>query len=76
MYELQISTENTFESIKHINDNGTEFWYARELMPLLEYIKWQNFKIVIDKAIISCKNSSIDYQNHFTDVSKMAEIGS
>ncbi len=34
----------TFEDIKHIDENGIEFWYARELMPVLQYAKWQNFK--------------------------------
>ena len=39
----------TFEGIKHIDDFGEEFWYARELMPILQYAKWQNFKKIIDK---------------------------
>ncbi len=34
------NTQNNFESIKHINENGIEFWYARELMVMLEYSKW------------------------------------
>ena len=40
-------TEKDFESIKHIDENGVEFWYARELMPTLEYSKWENFIKVI-----------------------------
>ena len=74
MNNLQISNNTTFESIKHIDENGVEFWYARELMPILEYNKWQNFEIVIDKAIISCKNSNINISYHFTDVSKMIVV--
>ena len=42
--------EKDFESIKHIDENGVEFWYARELMTMLEYSKWGNFKNVINKA--------------------------
>ena len=34
----------SFEDIKHIDENGVEFWYARELMPILQYLKWENFK--------------------------------
>ena len=36
-------TNKTFEDIKHIDENGVEFWYARELMPILQYSNWQNF---------------------------------
>ena len=39
----------SFEDIKHIDENGVEFWYARELMPILQYLKWENFKKVIEK---------------------------
>lgn len=40
----------SFEYIKHIDENGVEFWYARELMPILQYSNWQNFEKIIDKA--------------------------
>jgi DNA-damage-inducible protein D len=63
----------TFEDIKHIDENGVEFWYAREIMPILEYSKWQNFEKIIEKAKISCKNSDISVFEHFTDVSKMSK---
>ena len=64
----------TFEDIKHIDENGIEFWYARELMPVLQYTKWQNFEKLIDKAKISCKNSDISVFEHFTDVSKTIKM--
>ena len=73
MKEVVIRKE-MFEDIKHIDEYGREFWYARELMPLLEYSKWQNFEIVVDKAITACKNSKINVKDHFTDISKMIEI--
>ncbi len=65
-----------FEDIKHIDENGIEFWYARELMICLNYSKWSNFKKVISKAIKSCENSDISTFDHFADVSKMVQIGS
>src|SRR5699024_7184859 len=68
-------TEKDFESIKHIDDNGVEFWYARELMTMLEYSKWGNFIKVIDKAKESCKNSNINIVDHFADVGKMVKAG-
>ena len=67
-------TEKDFESIKHIDENGVEFWYARELMTMLEYSKWGNFVKVIDKAKESCKNSNINTLNHFADVGKMIVV--
>ena len=67
-------TEKDFESIKHIDENGVEFWYARELMIMLEYSKWGNFVKVIDKAKESCKNSNINTLNHFADVGKMIVV--
>jgi len=66
----------TFEDIKHINENGIEFWYARELMPILQYSNWQNFEKIIDKAKAACKNSDISVTDHFTDINKMVQIGS
>ena len=49
----------TFEDIKHIDENGIEFWYARELMHILQYSNWQNFEKIIDKAKISCQKIDI-----------------
>jgi len=60
MNEIKEYTEKTFEDIKHIEENGNEYWYARELMPLLEYSKWENFNNVIQKAVVSYKNSNND----------------
>ena len=70
MNELEISNNTTFESIKHVDENGFEFWYARDLMNVLEYTKWQNFIKVIDKAKIACEKSSNNAFEQFTEVSK------
>jgi len=63
----------TFEEIKHIDKNGVEFWYARELMPILQYSNWQNFEKIIDKAKLSCENSGISVFEHFIDVNKLSK---
>lgn len=68
-------TESLFESIKHINEYGQEFWYARDLQIALEYTEWRNFSKVIDKAILACQNSGNDTSDHFVDVNKIVEAG-
>lgn len=69
-------TESLFESIRHVNEYGQEFWYARELQIALEYTEWRNFKKAIEKAITACENSTNPSSNHFVDVNKMVNIGS
>ena len=64
------NSNKTFEDIKHIDENGDEYWYARELMPLLEYLRWENFENVIKKAIKSYKKSEVSVFEHFRDVTK------
>lgn len=66
----------SFEEIKHIDESGVEFWYARELMKVLGYKDWRYFDAVIEKAKISCQNSEITYKDHFVVNNKMVEIGS
>ena len=68
--------ETIFESIRHTLDDGTEFWYARELQEALEYTKWQNFLKVIEKAMTACSNSGNSTADHFAEVRKMVTIGS
>ena len=69
-------TESIFESIKHINEYGVEFWYARELQRALEYKEWRNFYKVMNRAIIACENSENEVVEHFVEVNKMVDIGS
>ena len=57
-------TESLFESIRHTNEYGQEYWYARELQDALEYSKWRNFFKVIEKAICTCENSSNIASDH------------
>ncbi len=69
MNELEVSG-NVFETIKHTDEYGNEYWYARELMGALEYKRWDKFTNVINKSIIACKNSKNVESNHFSHVGK------
>ncbi len=70
MKEIEGYTEKLFEDIKHIDEDGNEYWEARELMPLLEYKKWENFNSVINKAITAYKNSNNDYSYWLPEIRK------
>lgn len=76
MSELVKYSEQTFESIKHVNEYGEEYWLARELQPVLEYAQWRRFSDAIERAKLACKNSGFAVENHFADVGKMVDIGS
>ncbi|MEK7658626.1 MAG: BRO family protein [Patescibacteria group bacterium] len=67
------SLNKDFENIKKVDENGVEYWYARELMPLLGYEKWQNAEEVIARAAKACMNSGQVVDYHFTGFSKMVE---
>lgn len=68
------SPHKNFEEIKKIDENGIEYWEARELMPLLEYTDWRNFSSVMIKAQEACKNSKQNIGNHFVETNKMIKI--
>ena len=76
MSDLVKYSEQTFESIKHVNEYGEEYWLARELQPVLEYAQWRRFSDAIERAKLACKNSGFAVEDHFADVGKMVEIGS
>jgi DNA-damage-inducible protein D len=75
MTELIAQEYTRFESIKHIRDDGAEYWSARELADVLEYTQWRNFTKVIDKAMIACNTSGRDADYDFADVSKIVKAG-
>ena len=75
MSNIAVYNEQIFEKIKHINEYGEEFWYARELQKVLEYTEWRNFCKIIEKAKEACKKSSNDILDHFVDVNKMVRAG-
>ena len=76
MSEMSIYDEHTFENIKHINEDGQEYWLARELQHVLEYAQWRRFSDAIERAKLACKNSGYETEDHFADVGKMVGIGS
>ena len=76
MNQIKNYTIKLFEEIKHIDEEGREYWLARELQKVLEYKQWRRFDSVIEKAKLSCKNSNISIENHFANVGKMVKIGS
>ena len=75
MKELEKINETIFESIKHVDDDGNEYWYARELQKVLEYTEWRKFVGVIKKAINSCKASNYVASDHFVGADKMINLG-
>lgn len=68
-------SEQTFESIKHINEYGQEYWTARELLKVLNYNEYRFFKKVIDKAMEACKSSNNNVLDHFVQVHDMITVG-
>ena len=75
MNELENINETVFESIRHVDDEGNEYWYARELQKVLEYTEWRKFVGVIKKAINSCKASNYVASDHFVGTDKMINLG-
>jgi DNA-damage-inducible protein D len=68
-----MTEQSTFDSLKHI-ENEMEYWYARELQPVLEYKKWDNFSKVIKTAMIACKISEHEVSEHFVEIKKEIEL--
>ncbi len=68
-------TNSIFEKIKHVDEYGNEFWYARELQKVLEYKDWRNFQKVIDKAITSAQNSISIKKDWVVEVNKPIKTG-
>ena len=66
----------TFEGIRQFDDEGNEYWVARDLQPLLEYAAWDKFKRVIEKAMEACRQSGNEVDDHFSQTAKMVDIGS
>ena len=76
MKKLEIYNKQSFEDIRHIDENGLEYWSARELQLVLDYKEWRKFDGVIQKAIEACENSGISAFEHFVGTDKMVQIGS
>lgn len=65
-----------FEEASQVDDEGVEYWLARDLQKLLGYLEYRNFQPVIAKAIEACRSSGQPVENHFVHVHEMVEIGS
>lgn len=74
MSTLSAKEYECFEGIKRTRPDGSEYWAARELAPVLDYAKWENFYKVIKRAMIACENSGHNGLDHFPEVRKMIEI--
>lgn len=73
--ELIHQLHKNFEDCAYQNE-GAEYWLARELQLLLGYKEWRNFGLVIDKGKVACEKAGQLVSDHFVDVNKMVEIGS
>lgn len=70
MNELEVQQKKLFDDLRHFDENGNEFWFARELQEALQYKEWRNFQKVISTAQIACKISQQDIGYHFVEVNK------
>lgn len=75
MSKLKAKEYLRFEDIKHIREDGSEYWLARELAHALDYTQWRNFEKVIDRAKIACENSGHNSLHDFADISKIVIAG-
>ena len=73
MNEIKEYTEKMFENIKHIDENGNEYWSARELQNVLQYKEWRKFEGVINKAKKACENSNIKVYEQFVGSDKLSK---
>ncbi|MDO5590964.1 MAG: DNA damage-inducible protein D [Lachnospiraceae bacterium] len=74
--DIERYSEEIFENIKHVNEYGQEFWYARDLQRVLTYYQWRYFLEVISKAMDACEASGNKADDHFAEVRKLVQIGS
>ena len=76
MKKLVNPQDSIFEEIKRVDENGAEYWSARDMAKVLEYSEYRHFKQVVDKAKEACVNSQYKVQDHFEDILDMVTIGS
>ena len=74
--EISKQALSLFEQIKQTDENGNEYWAARQLAKVLEYSDFRNFSAVITKAKEACTNSGQLIKNHLVDFNEMVPIGS
>ena len=69
------SHQSPFEKIKHLDENGDEYWSARELQTILGYSQWRRFEDSISRAKIACETVGFNVSDHFADSGKMVKAG-
>lgn len=75
MNDIEKQHNSIFEQIRRIDENGNEFWSARDMAKVLEYSEYRHFIPVIEKAKEACRNSGQNFMDHFEDYLDMIEIG-
>ena len=73
--DLEKYEEMTFEEIRHVDDDGNEYWYARELQQILGYKEWRYFSAVIEKAQVACSQSNNNINSNFGVNTKIVKTG-
>ena len=73
--EVIVKLHASFEDSVQKDEDGGEYWLARDLQVLLGYAKWENFAKVIGKAKTACAGSGVNPDDHFLDVRKMIGLG-
>ncbi|OED42946.1 hypothetical protein AB833_04860 [Chromatiales bacterium (ex Bugula neritina AB1)] len=74
--EIQQHKQTFDQAIHQLDDSGIEYCLARELMTLLEYDRWENFRNTLDEAKTACENSKVPVSDHFRDTTKMVKLRS
>lgn len=74
MNEIKEYTDKLFEDIKHIDENGNEYWYARELQKILGYRQWRSINDLIERARVACEESKYNVYDHFAVNRKMIKL--
>ena len=73
MQYIEIHSSKMFEDIKHIDEDGNEYWYARELSKVLKYNDWRNFLKVLNKAKKACENSGVIVSEQLVEINKLSK---
>jgi DNA-damage-inducible protein D len=74
--DIETQQSKRFEDIKHFDEEGNEYWIARELQTVLGYTQWRRFSDVIERAMVSCKLNEQEPKYHFANAGKMVTLGS
>jgi DNA-damage-inducible protein D len=73
---IQVMQSKFDDLAQSIAEENIEFWFARDIMEPLGYVRWENFLTAINRAVESCKSTGFDPEDHFRGVTKMVAIGS